>query len=83
MTYHSNMMFTTFDQDNDLASDNSAVRYRGAWWYKDKAPQSNLNGHYYPGGPHSSYADGVDWSSWTGLQYSMRVAEMKIKPNNV
>lgn len=40
---------------------------------------SNLNGQYLRGA-HASYADGVEWSSWTGWQYSLKFSEMKIRP---
>ena len=70
--------FSTFDQDNDVYSGNCAVQFRGAWWYS-ACHASNLNGFYY-GGPHASYADGVEWYTWTGHQYSLKSSEMKIKP---
>lgn len=70
--------FTTKDQDNDTWSSNCAVKYKGAWWYR-VCHASNLNGVYHHG-KHSSYADGVNWSSWKGYHYSAKRAEMKIRP---
>ncbi|CAK6433523.1 unnamed protein product [Pipistrellus nathusii] len=75
---HGGMRFTTKDRDADHSDSNCAAFYRGAWWYRN-CHTSNLNGQYLRG-PHASYADGVEWSSWTGWQYSLRFSEMKIRP---
>jgi len=75
---HVGHKFSTRDQDNDVNDAGScAVLYKGAWWYS-KCHASNLNGLYL-GGNHTSYADGVEWREWTGLHYSLRFTEMKIK----
>jgi Fibrinogen beta and gamma chains, C-terminal globular domain len=79
MSGHVGHGFTTFDEDHDtLSSDCCAVIYRGAWWY-DHCHWSNLNGLYLHGS-HTSYADGVEWYTWTGYYYSLNFTEMKIRP---
>ncbi|CAH3117300.1 unnamed protein product [Porites lobata] len=70
-----NMMFTTQDRDNDVHGSNCAVKYTGAWWY-NYCHCANLNGLYQGGG----HAQGVVWSSWRGLDYSLKIAEMKVRP---
>ncbi|XP_022786569.1 uncharacterized protein LOC111326757 [Stylophora pistillata] len=76
---HRGHAFTTKDQDNDSwRRGNCAVEYKGAWWYQ-QCHHSNLNGVYH-NGRHSSSADGVNWYHWRGHNYSVKKAEMKIRP---
>ncbi|XP_046862023.1 LOW QUALITY PROTEIN: ryncolin-1-like [Xenia sp. Carnegie-2017] len=77
---HKGMAFTTKDSDNDKASANCAVIYKGAWWYSN-CHASNLNGIYHHG-KHSSYADGINWRAWKGYHYSLKSTSMKIRPRN-
>ncbi len=75
-SYHNGQKFSTKDHDNDQNNGNCAVVYSGAWWF-NKCHGSNLNGDYL-NGTHSSFADGVDWSTWKGHYYSLRFTEMKL-----
>lgn len=75
---HHGYLFTTKDQDNDSYEDNCAERHKGGWWYS-ACHSSNLNGFYYHG-KHISFADGVNWFHWKGYYYSVKRAEMKIRP---
>ncbi|KAH9494710.1 Ficolin-2 [Bulinus truncatus] len=43
ITGHADMMFSTFDENNDVGSGNCAAIYRGAWWH-NSCHNSNLNG---------------------------------------
>ena len=77
--FHNKMAFSTKDRDNDQSSkQDCAMRFKGAWWYSS-CHESNLNGLYHHG-PHQTYADGVNWLTWKGFQYSAKRAEMKIRP---
>ena len=73
------MQFSTKDQDYDNFNLSCAVQFKGAWWYND-CHRSNLNGRYL-GGRHDSFADGINWYTLTGYHYSLKRAEMKIRPN--
>ncbi|KAG8546642.1 hypothetical protein GDO81_030160, partial [Engystomops pustulosus] len=78
LSNHNGMMFSTLDQDNDAhISANCANLFKGAWWY-NQCHHSNLNGLYLPG-KHDSYANGINWYSGKGLNYSYRKSEMKIR----
>ncbi|XP_028401411.1 techylectin-5B-like [Dendronephthya gigantea] len=78
LVLHDGMEFSTHDQDNDKSAQNCAQTYKGGWWY-NACHKANLNGFYYLG-PHTSYADGVNWHPWKGYNYSLREVEMKIRP---
>uniref|UniRef100_A0A8C3IMU0 Fibrinogen C-terminal domain-containing protein n=1 Tax=Chrysemys picta bellii TaxID=8478 RepID=A0A8C3IMU0_CHRPI len=80
LTSHKDMPFSTRDHDNDLGSNarNCAAIYKGGWWYKD-CHWSNLNGLYLSGA-HASFADGVNWRTGKGYNYSYKQSEMKFRP---
>ncbi|KAL9982272.1 hypothetical protein ACROYT_G004298 [Oculina patagonica] len=76
-----NMQFSTKDNENDLWSDHCARVFKGAWWYSE-CHNSNLNGLYL-NGSHSSFADGINWITFRGQYYSLKRAEMKVKPKSL
>ncbi|XP_074145223.1 ficolin-2-like isoform X1 [Sminthopsis crassicaudata] len=78
LMYHNHFGFTTRDRDNDAYEGNCAMIYQGAWWYND-CHVSNLNGQYLKG-PHESPADGINWKTGHGNNYSYKVCEMKLRP---
>ncbi|XP_036272877.2 ficolin-2 isoform X1 [Pipistrellus kuhlii] len=78
LTPHNSSLFSTKDQDSDTSSSSCAQQYEGAWWYYS-CHVSNLNGRYL-GGSHSSFANGINWHSGKGYNYSYKVAEMKLRP---
>ncbi|XP_008707670.2 ficolin-1 isoform X3 [Ursus maritimus] len=78
LTYHNDQPFSTKDQDNDSNSENCAERYQGGWWYSS-CHSSSLNGLYLRGS-HETYANGVNWKSGKGYNYSYKVSEMKMRP---
>ncbi|XP_053097393.1 fibrinogen like 1B [Pangasianodon hypophthalmus] len=78
---HSGMQFTTRDQDNDrYLQGNCAIENKGGWWY-NRCHAANLNGKFYRGGKYTAKHDnGVVWSTWRGLWYSLRHISMKVRP---
>ena len=76
---HNGQKFSTKDHDNDSIGNNynCAIVYKGAWWYGG-CHSSNLNARYLSG-QHTSYANGVDWSTWKGHHYSLKISEMKLR----
>nr|DBA14281.1 TPA: hypothetical protein GDO54_005275 [Pyxicephalus adspersus] len=78
LTYHNGMTFSTVDQDNDADPRDCVQLYKGAWWY-NQCHQSNLNGQYLLGN-HNTFADGINWNSGKGYNYSYKQSEMKIRP---
>ncbi|XP_075761919.1 ficolin-2-like isoform X2 [Pelodiscus sinensis] len=71
------MMFSTYDHDNDITEKQCAISFQGAWWYRD-CHRSTLNGLYLK--EDRGYADGVNWPSGKGRNYSYKMSEMKIRP---
>ncbi|XP_018087095.1 ficolin-1-B-like [Xenopus laevis] len=76
---HKNKGFSTKDRDNDShATASCSNMYQGAWWY-NSCHFSNLNGLYLRGN-HTSYANGVNWSTGRGYHHSYKVSTMKFRP---
>uniref|UniRef100_A0A8C5R931 Fibrinogen C-terminal domain-containing protein n=1 Tax=Leptobrachium leishanense TaxID=445787 RepID=A0A8C5R931_9ANUR len=79
LSYHKDNAFSTKDRDNDLKKNgNCAEVHRGAWWY-NSCYQSNLNGEYLRG-KHNLTRRGVVWRAFRIDPYSLKVSEMKIRP---
>ena len=78
MARHNGMKFSTKDHDQDLGTPHScATAFKGAWWYQN-CHDSNMNGQYL-GGPHLTYADGINWREAKGYYYSMKTTVMKVR----
>ncbi|XP_069782770.1 fibrinogen alpha chain-like isoform X2 [Narcine bancroftii] len=85
-TSHANMKFSTFDRDNDKWEESCAQFYGGGWWYNN-CQAANLNGIYYHGGLYDprdlvpyEIENGVVWVPFKGIDYSLKVVRMKIRP---
>ena len=79
--YHNGQRFSTPDRDNDAWSGHCAVYSHGPWWYRS-CYSSLLTGKYYTSRGPWPRPYGIIWGSWMG-SYSLRVAEMKIRPGGV
>ncbi|KAJ1125657.1 hypothetical protein NDU88_004081 [Pleurodeles waltl] len=81
LTPHSGAKFSTLDRDRDMHVQHCAQYARGAFWYHDEGcVTANLNGRYLGPRPKSAMEIGFTWSSWHGLDYSLKRSEMKIRP---
>ncbi len=80
MAYHRNRPFSTAEVDNDAWSSNCAVSRGGPWWY-GVCQHSDLNGRYLKaaGDAHQ----GITWNGFKGNSYSLKFAEMKIRPTGM
>nr|XP_022310543.1 ficolin-2-like [Crassostrea virginica] len=74
MAFHNGMAFSTYDNDNDLASGNCAFARRGAWWYGN-CHKSNLNGEY----GNTDNSNGINWFFWKGFTYSLKEVRMMVR----
>lgn len=81
---HNGQRFSTPDRDNDqLSANHCAVQFHGPWWH-NKCYSSLLTGRYYTsGGPRNSAPHGIIWHTWKGHYYSLRLADIKIRPGGV
>ncbi|OXB77194.1 UNVERIFIED_CONTAM: hypothetical protein H355_012561, partial [Colinus virginianus] len=77
---HRGMQFTTSDKDHDrYLAGNCAVESSGGWWF-NRCHAVNLNGRYYKTGRYQGPHDnGVVWSTWHGMWYSLKYSAMKIR----
>uniref|UniRef100_A0A8C5P7A6 Fibrinogen C-terminal domain-containing protein n=1 Tax=Leptobrachium leishanense TaxID=445787 RepID=A0A8C5P7A6_9ANUR len=74
------MPFSTPDKDNDrFINGNCAIENKCGWWF-NRCHIANLNGIYYKKGNYTGqYDNGIVWSTWHGLWYSLRHVTMKIR----
>ncbi|XP_066299172.1 uncharacterized protein [Branchiostoma lanceolatum] len=71
--------FTTSDDNNGPNSDNCASSYGGGgWWFPDSCGYAMLNGRYNDSGS----AQGIHWQRWKGYSYSLKMASLKVRPDN-
>ncbi|XP_016954748.1 ryncolin-2 [Drosophila biarmipes] len=73
---HLGQKFTTKDRDNDKhGTANCATTYSSAWWY-NACHHSNLAGKY----GDNAHGKGINWYQWKGHTYSLKRAQMMIRP---
>ncbi|XP_072254756.1 fibrinogen-like protein 1 [Pyxicephalus adspersus] len=74
------MPFSTPDKDNDrFLKGSCATENKCGWWF-NRCHVANLNGIYYKKGNYTgTYDNGIVWSTWHGLWYSLKFTAMKIR----
>ncbi|XP_073829370.1 fibrinogen C domain-containing protein 1-like [Musca autumnalis] len=75
LAYHRGMKFSTLDHSN---SGLCPRNYGGGWWFNN-CVDSNLNSLYRRRG-EAPEMQKILWSTWKGYNYSLKFAEMKIRP---
>ncbi|BFZ04533.1 hypothetical protein BsWGS_07572 [Bradybaena similaris] len=76
--YHSGSLFSTYDSDNDVYTDNCASYNHGAWWYEN-CYTSNLNGHWGVDSHEGITWNGLTYSDLTQNWRSLNSIEMKVR----
>jgi len=77
LAYHIGAPFSTVDQDTTYKC---AHHWLGAWWYRgERCHRCQLTGVYLYG-QNSMSGKTVIWFTWRKYNYSLKSAEMKIRP---
>ena len=83
LTPNSGERFSTPDRDNDISPAHCTTVTHAPWWHDD-CYYAILTGKYYASpGPRSLEPLGIVWYHWKGWHYSLRAADMKIRPGGV
>jgi len=74
--------FHTVDKDTTYRKRKCAGAFHGGWWYRDwHCLRCQLTGFYLFGPVSKSmYWKGIMWYHWKRNTYSLKAAEMKIRP---
>ncbi|XP_044141947.1 fibrinogen-like protein 1 [Bufo gargarizans] len=74
------MPFSAADNDNDRYIKGNCARENKCGWWFNRCHAANLNGLYYKNGNYTGqYDNGIVWSTWHGLWYSLKFTTMKIR----
>ncbi|XP_020708953.2 angiopoietin-2 isoform X2 [Athalia rosae] len=73
-----NSPFSTYNRDNDRSSLNCASMLKGGWWWKSCG--RGLNGLYLNDPQDLTARQGIVWFRWRGWDYTLKKAQMMIKP---
>ena len=81
LDYHSGFPFSTFDNDNDFNGDyHFANITRSGNWYGWSHGHAGLTSVYHYSPNMEQPWVGIIWYYWRGKYYSLKAAEMKIRP---
>nr|XP_034322681.1 microfibril-associated glycoprotein 4 [Crassostrea gigas] len=71
------MMFSTWDQDNDVTTHNCAVIHKSGWWHRS-CNCANPNGLYLAG-ETTLYNQGVTYHPWRDKYYSLKSTRLMVR----
>lgn len=72
-----NMMFSTWDYDNDVALSHCAELYKSGWWHGNYHC-TNPNGLYLRG-ENTATAQGIKYESWRSQDYSLKYVHLMVR----
>ena len=81
LSFQNGMKFSTIDEDNDTYTTSCGVLTSSGNWFKD-CFRAGLTHVYYHTSNTGQAWKGVIWYHWKGEYYSLKEAEMKLRPSD-
>eukprot|EP00105_Crassostrea_gigas_P043146 XP_019927294.1 PREDICTED: fibrinogen-like protein 1 [Crassostrea gigas] len=72
-----NMMFSTWNQDNDVSKNHCANQFKSGWWHRS-CHCANPNGLYL-WGENTQRSQGITYTSWRSTYYSLKYVHLMVR----